>query len=254
LLVSGERPDLLVNVHGFDVPLADAVRQCAARATIERVAAATGTGSLFLRTNLREHPLVQDTPWDASHGGALAAAGHVLSGALRRIAIGSSQPRWSTNPWGSHWRTDHLWSSSTLEFVHVDPDLDRLEKIRRIAPHPLVHEHLRVCWSQSGPRANCSRCEKCMLTMLGLAEAGVLAECTAFEQVDLLELVRARRRSRWRLPMLHDLARSPRLDPELRRALRAMWWRSVLWRSTGIRWGVQAARRLARRPRVRRAP
>jgi hypothetical protein len=92
-----------------------------------------------------------------------------------------------------------------------------------------------------------------MLTMLGLAEAGVLAECTAFEQVDLFELVRARRRSRWRLPMLHELARSPRLDPKLRHALRAMWWRSVLWRSTGIRWGVQAARRLARHPRGRRA-
>jgi hypothetical protein len=71
--------------------------------------------------------------------------------------------------------------------------------------------------------------------------------------VDLLALVRARRRSRWRLPMLHELARSPRLDPELRQALRAMWWRSVLWRSTGIRWGVQTVRRLARRPRAYRA-
>jgi hypothetical protein len=253
LLCTDEHPDRLVNVHGFDVPLADAARHGAARATIEAVAAATGTRPLFLRTNLREHPLFLEAPWNAAHGGALAAAGHVLSRILRRIAIGSSQPRWSSNPWGSNWRTDPLWSSTALEFVHLDPDLDRLGKIRRIAPHALVREHLRVCWSQSGPRANCSRCEKCMLTMLGLAEAGVLSECTAFEQVDLLALVRARRRSRWRLPMLHELARSPRLDPELRQALRAMWWRSVLWRSTGIRWGVQTVRRLARRPRAHRA-
>lgn len=256
LLASGECPDALLYVHGFDVSLSDPERFASARETVAQVAAATGRRAIFLRTNLREHPIVRDTPWDAAHGGALAMAGHVLSGTFARIAIGSSQPRWSPNPWGSHWRTDPLWGTTALTFVHLDPDIDRLEKIRRIAHHPLVHTHLRVCWEQSGRRPNCSRCEKCMLTMLGLAEAGALERCTAFEPVDLLALVRARRRSRWRLPMLHELAGSKRFEPGMRRALRAMWWRSVLWRSTGIRWSVQLARRLVRsvRPRPRPEP
>lgn len=255
LLCSGERPDVLINVHGFDIALADVARHASARQSIDAIATAMGTRALYMRTNLREHPLIQATPWDATHGGALAAAGHVLGGRLARIAIASSQPRWSVNPWGSHWSTDPLWSSRAVEFVHLDPDIHRLDKIRRIAPHPLVHRHLRVCWTETGPRLNCSRCEKCMLTMLCLAEAGHLADCEVFEQVDLLQFVRSRRRSRWRLPILHQLADSPRLDPELRRALRAMWWRSVLWRSIGIRWSVRLARRVLgiARPRRRAA-
>jgi len=244
LLCSAERPDVLINVHGFDVALADTAHHEAARRSIDAIAAETGKRTLYVRTNLREHPLILDTPWDAAHGGALAAVGHVLGGRLERVAISSSQPRWSVNPWGSHWSTDPLWSSRTVEFVHLDPDIHRLDKVRRIAPHPLVHRHLRVCWHETGPRLNCSRCEKCMLTMLCLAEAGHLADCTVFEPVDLVAFVRSRRRSRWRLPILHLLARSPRLDPELRRELRAMWWRSVLWRSTGIRWSVRIARRM----------
>lgn len=243
LLHSGRRADWLVNVHGFDVPLADAERHERVRLSIDAVAAETGRRALYLRTNLREHPLFRGTTWDASHGGALAAAGHVLGGRLARVSIASSQPRWSVNPWGSHWSTDPLWSTGRIEFSHLDADIDRLHKIRRIAGHPLVHRHLRVCWLGTGTRLNCSRCEKCMLTMLCLAEAGHLADCERFEPVDLLELVRARRRTRWRLPILHQLAGSPRLDPGLRRALRAMWWRSVLWRSTAIRWSVRLVRR-----------
>jgi hypothetical protein len=247
LLCTDERPEVLVNVHGFDVALGDAPRQSAAEASIAEIARDTGTRALFLATNLREHPLVRGTPWDAAHGGALAAAGHVLGGALERVAIASSQPRWSANPWGSHWSTDPLWSSASVTFVHLDADLDRLAKIRHIAEHAVVQRHLRVCWTETGARANCSRCEKCMITMLGLLETGHLDACTLFDGRGLYDLVRSRRRSRWRLPMLRELSRSPRLPPDLRRAVRAMWLRSVLWKSPAgpLLRGLAHARRAA---------
>ncbi len=249
LLRSGERVDTLVNVHGFDVAADDHARQRAVRETVDAVAEARGVRTLFLRTNLREHPLFAATPWDAAHGGALAAAGHVLSGVLARVTIASSQARWTVYPWGSNWRTDPLWSSSTIEFVHADPDIDRLAKVQAIAADPLVRRHLRVCWLERGPRHNCSRCEKCMLTMLALETVGARLACETFEPVDLLDLVRTRARSRWRLPMLHEIARAKALDPGLRREVRAMWWRSVLWRSPVLRWVGGAGRRFARRRR-----
>lgn len=230
LLCTDERPQALVHVHGFDVPLPDAARRNAAEQTVRAVAASAGVRPVFLTTNLREHPSFRTASWDASHGGALAAAGHVLSGTLQRIAIASSQSRGTGTPWGSHWSTDPLWSRHAIEFVHLAPDVERIAKIRAVAADPLVRAHLRVCWKQSGAQVNCGRCEKCMLTMLALHDAGALPHVATFTPTDLLALVRTRKRSRWRMRMLRSLIVSPRLEPELRRALVAMYLRSLAFR------------------------
>src|SRR5690348_16864723 len=52
LLCCGEPVDLLVFVHGFDVPLADTPRLEAAFASVRAVAAATGVRAALVRTNL----------------------------------------------------------------------------------------------------------------------------------------------------------------------------------------------------------
>jgi hypothetical protein len=190
LLRTDERPDVLVNVHGFDVPLDDEARQRATEDAVRAVASERGLRTVMLKTNLRDHPLFRNTPWDASHGGALAWVGHVLSGTLQRMGIGSSQPHSATNPWGSHFRTDPLWSGRRMTFVHLDARLDRLDKIRNIAAEPIVQTHLRVCWKQTGTLSNCSRCEKCMLTMLALQEAGQLHRFPQFDGRAIVGLVR----------------------------------------------------------------
>lgn len=52
-LLFGGKPDLLVAVHGFDVPLADEYRTLAFAASVEAVAKETGIGWTVVRTNVR---------------------------------------------------------------------------------------------------------------------------------------------------------------------------------------------------------
>jgi hypothetical protein len=118
--------------------------------------------------------------WERSHGGALAAIGHVLGPNISRLCISST---YSINPnkhWGSSVHTDHLFSSSVVEIVHFGT-VPREEKIHAILTHPMVRDHLRVCWENRKPEGNCSRCPKCLLVMLHLAEYGVLEEFTVFD-------------------------------------------------------------------------
>jgi len=83
---------------------------------------------------------------------------------------------------GSRWDLDPLWSSSATEIVHHGADRWRAEKLREIARHEVVRDHLRVCWENRARDANCSRCEKCVRTMLTLAQAGVLEEFRVFDR------------------------------------------------------------------------
>lgn len=175
LLTRRPAPDLLVFVHGYDVPLADAVRAGAVAAALRAVAAAVGARPVVVRTNLREHPLLRDRgTWEEVHGGALAAIGHLLSGSVGRLVVSSSFSRRYHVPWGSHFRTDHLWSSRAVRVEHFGAHANRTQKIAAIAGHPLVHEHLRVCWENRTATGNCGACVKCTVTMTALAQVGRL--------------------------------------------------------------------------------
>lgn len=175
LLRSNHKIELLVTVHGFDVHLQDVSRMAAVSTSVQSVAAEFGIKSAIVRTNFREHPETVSTPWEQTHGGALAAIGHLLTEYVDRILISSTNTNNIHQPWGSHWRIDHLWSSDQLEIVHFGAELQRIEKARAIASEPLVRKHLRVCWENLSPLANCSRCEKCVRTRIVLAECGELA-------------------------------------------------------------------------------
>lgn len=66
---------------------------------------------------------------------------------------------------GSHFFTDYLYSSSTLE-IKTDGDIDRIEKTRELCDKlPKCLDYLRVCWKNPHNSYNCSRCFKCMRTM-----------------------------------------------------------------------------------------
>lgn len=180
LLRGKHRPKLLVFVHGYDIALGDEVRLGAFETSLERVAAARGARPAVIRTNLREHPLVAATSWTLTHGGALAAIGHLLSGHASRLVLASSVPRAYNIPWGSHWQLDPHWSSGALEILHDGADFSREQKAWAVAAEPLLREHLRVCWENRSPTGNCSVCDKCVNTMLLLEQAGALANSTVF--------------------------------------------------------------------------
>lgn len=191
LLRGDHRPSLLVFAQGFDVPLADRVRMDGVRGSLRAVETKLGIESVVVRTNLREHPTFGREHWHRSHGGALAALGHLLETRIERLVIPSSFSHALPQPWGSSWLLDPSWSSSRVEVVHDGASLWRAEKLRRIAGEALVARHLRVCWENRAPAGNCSRCEKCVRTMLILEQCGMRERFEVFDRsTPLAELIR----------------------------------------------------------------
>jgi hypothetical protein len=173
-----------------------------------------------IRTNLREHPLLGGLDWERAHGGALAALGHLSSTSIGRLVIASSIPAGEATPWGSHWRTDALWSSSRVTIVPWGHAWRRDQKVRDICREPLVQRHLRVCWENRSPSGNCSRCVKCLRTALLLLDEGVLDRYGDFASAGSLPAfldATPTARRRWRA--FDELLRKQSLPPEVHRAL-----------------------------------
>ncbi|HEU4800539.1 MAG TPA: hypothetical protein VFS94_07900 [Gemmatimonadales bacterium] len=230
LLASGRHVDDLVFVHGFDVPLIDTPRADACERLLRDVAASTGQRVIRVRTNLRQHPELTSLHWGRTHGGALAAVGHLLSGHVTSVLISSSNPLTHRGGWGSHWALDRWWSSGSLRVEHVGAECDREQKLAAVARHPLVRQHLRVCWENRDAALNCGRCEKCLRTQLGLLAQGELSHSTVFDH---------------RVPIAQRLDRLQRINDPVMFA----FYQRMIERGLPPDVGV-AARRLLRRSRT----
>jgi hypothetical protein len=147
------------------------------RDQVESVARETGLGAVRFSMNLRDFT-DRWLDWDTLHGAALAAAGHLLSGAFGRIAIPSSMSYATLQPYGSHSLLDPLWSGSSLDLAEDGAELSRVDKVCDwIARSPLALRHLRVCWENRDGKLNCGVCEKCVRTKLALYAVGALDGC-----------------------------------------------------------------------------
>jgi hypothetical protein len=226
-LLCGPKPDFLVSVHGFDIPLDDSRRMDELRLVLRESAEACGVRPVVIRTNLREHPSAgRPSLWERSHGGGIAAIGHLLSDHIGKLSVSASWFLPDQQPWGSHTLTDPLFSANGLVIDHVGWDVKREDKVDAIAKNDVVQKHLRVCYKNVDTAVNCSRCEKCVVAMLHLMENGVLDQCGTFDGSDLAARVRA-------LPFVHYyynistriLARG-RLDPSVQRELSKVLARS----------------------------
>jgi len=249
LLCCGEQVQLLLLVQGFDIPLEDSVRADAALRTLRSVAAELGVRSGFVRTNLREHPLVRAVAWERAHGGALAAVGHLLADSGAEVLVSSSISTTSNEPWGSHAQTDKLHSSGRVQFRTVAQTHRRMQKIQEVAQQRLPRHHLRVCWQNRTASGNCSKCDKCVITRLVLAEAGVLEEFTTFEGPATLARDLDAIKSDKRMQTLDEMSQSQRLDPAIRHAARRLFERSahahslpVRMRRAVVRWWLEWTR------------
>jgi len=196
LLNEGADITHLVFAHGYDIPLSDQSRYEDFVQSFELIAAEFSRQPVIIRTNLREHPVFIASSWEKTHGAALAALGHMLSQEIRQLNIASSfAGEHSGKPWGSSTETDRLWSAADMRFVHGDVSVSRLEKTLQIADDPLAQRYLRVCWQNKDSDLNCSRCEKCLRTMVALEVVGKLKDFSCFESgVDLPRAVAKIRR------------------------------------------------------------
>jgi hypothetical protein len=186
-ILAGPRPDYLVAVHGFDIDLNDRERAVALEKALRDTADAQGCTPILIRTNLREHPVSgKRRLWDRAHGGALAAIGHLFLDRIDQLVVSSSYSNPVTHSWGSTPQTDSLLGGEGFTVTHFGGDLRREDRVGAIADNPLVRKHLRVCWTNKSPRGNCSRCEKCVIAMMHLAEHGVLDDVDRFDSASVL--------------------------------------------------------------------
>jgi hypothetical protein len=182
-----------------------------------------------------------------------------------RAAIAASLHRDDQVRVGTHPELDPLYSSEALEIRHEGGELRRIEKLALVADWPAGLSALRVCWAGIHPEGplNCSRCHKCVITMLGLVALGRLRDCPAFVAHDvtlamtnalrvntpssmgfyreLIEPLRARGRSDLADALAHKLAVHARLQ---RWKAEPAWWRRLSGRSN--RHLERRARRLAK--------
>jgi hypothetical protein len=106
----------------------------------------------------------------------LAAAGLLLTKKIATLVIPSSNDYDHPHAWGSHWETDPFWGRpQRFNIIHGTNAINRRDKIFKIAEENLVKDHLRVCWKNIDKTGNCSKCEKCLRTMVTLQASGRLA-------------------------------------------------------------------------------
>jgi hypothetical protein len=180
-LLRGSQPiDVLVCAMGYDLKLRDTPRRALVERLVRAVAAERGQRAWLVASNLRQHRAVRSVPWERSHGGALAALGHVLGGEIGCLVISSSNPLVDNYPWGSRWDVDPKFSSAGLRIEHFGAEFGRVEKLQSIAHEDLVRRYLRVCWENRSSDSNCGQCEKCVRTMMILEACGQLGSYPTF--------------------------------------------------------------------------
>ena len=224
--------DYLVFIQGFDMRWDDDSRLEAYMESLKRVALQVGAITIVVRTNIRQHPLLEGISWDVAHGGVLAAIGHLLGGTIGNFIISSSIAKGRDKPWGSHWKIDPYWSSSGLDIIHFGDEHQRNEKLIMIASEPLVRSNLRVCWENRTNSGNCSICEKCVRTRITLTMAGELENYPVFKGPEsLVEDIDNIPCSSSKMVLYTKAAKDERLSPELRRAIRALIRRTDLYQN-----------------------
>jgi len=148
--------------------------------------AGLGVDLIPIRTNLKEFINEDTTGFIRSYGSILLSNALLMQGLLRRCYVpsGLTYGEEVYDYEGSHPLTDHLFSTETLEVIHDGAWATRVEKTLALASWPATYDHLYVCFGRGKGSGleNCSRCEKCIRTMIALKLAGTLDQYTTFPE------------------------------------------------------------------------
>jgi hypothetical protein len=169
--------DTLVYVHDLvhDVP---EVRN-RATALIDSVATRSGKRALHIESDVRSMFDLYAEWGLQGHGPAMASVAAFVSRGSTDFYLPASHTYLELHPRGSHAALDNWWGSHTRRILHDGAYATRLEKVKALASNPLALRHLRVCFMTT-TELNCSRCAKCVRTMVSLDLAGVLEQAPTF--------------------------------------------------------------------------
>ena len=148
-------------------------------ARLREAAAELGLPLHVVDTDIRafSDPLLR---WESYCPSVQAAVALSFEPLFERVLIASDNDYGRQAPVGASWQVDHLWSSEGLTVEDWGGRFGRVERLRRIADHPLVQRTLRVCWLNPDGAYNCGRCGKCLLTMIGLEAIGAREKVSTF--------------------------------------------------------------------------
>ncbi|TRZ81149.1 hypothetical protein D4R86_03165 [bacterium] len=180
---------VLVCVHGADVELTNREAWNTVMETSQEFADQTGSKLRTIQSNFRSilHELMIATYYEncishswwggVMHGLSLLGLCAPLTyiDKIGKLYIASTYTKEFPEPWGSHPDIDNnvKWTGTTV--LHDGYELSRQEKLNAIAEYIKASGHkfvIRACW-ESEKNANCSICEKCSRTILGLELAGI---------------------------------------------------------------------------------
>ncbi len=203
----------LILVHGFDIALDNQKLFNITLKNAKIVASVTGKKLVVVRTNLKDIAQKANS-WDQAHGTGLVAVSYFLSRGIEKVAINSEDAHVSNAPYGTNPQLDPLWSTKMVKIYSSGSGLKRSEKTRFIQDYTLAQKYLRVCFENPGGVYNCSRCQKCLRTMLQLDSFGVLDKFEHFSSKPPYHLLTSMTEPKHRLFLWRDLLRSlplPRL-------------------------------------------
>ena len=181
----------LIFVRGLDLllsaphqePLIDEVE-----ARIRDVAHELELSLHVVETNLRDFsdPII---PWEVYYGSVEATIALFLAPRFDRVLIANGFDYEVYEPEGVSYLVDHFWSTEGLEIVEDGGRYNRVERLARIASHPLVQKTLRVCWRNPDGAYNCGHCRKCLQTMVTLEALGARDSISTFPRALDLEAI-----------------------------------------------------------------
>jgi len=178
----------LIAVNGFDVPLSSPEAWELVSDKLSQAARKLDLPLITVKTNLRDFS-DKYVCWDHYHGSALGAVAAVLSPIISTVYISSSFTFEKLYPYGSHPKLDVLWSATGRRLIHYGCHANRIEKTKILVNNKIAREYLRVCW-RAPEKYNCSNCQKCTITMLGIELHGQLKNTPSFMDSDLVELTK----------------------------------------------------------------
>jgi hypothetical protein len=120
------------------------------------------------------------------YGPVLGGVAHLFGNLFKRFYIPSSKDYWQIKrmAFSSDPTSDPLLSTETMDIIHHGAAIQRVEKVEAMCGWELPQAQLRVCFSNdlNDEMINCSRCEKCVRTMIPIYALGKMDNFKTFEK------------------------------------------------------------------------
>ncbi len=227
-----DRISRLIFAMGFDIKLSQTRVIDNVLRQMRQAARDVGAGLIEVKTNIRDFS-DQYVHWRFFIGAAMGGTASLLGHLLDTVYIGSSHHYGDLFCWGTHPILDPLWTTEAVEVINDGCEATRLNKLKLVVQSDAALKSLRVCFNNRDDRYNCSRCEKCLRTMVGLHVMGALDRCqTMRNELDLKRISNLRYGDNANVKRInqesYDYVRQHRLDPQLEQALRLSMRRTSL--------------------------